>query len=1005
VRSTVSSAADPSGTKSWPPALHRRFEAIAFDWDGTAVVDRRADAAPVREQIEALCALGVDVGVTSGTHVENIDGQLAARPRGPGHLYLCVNRGSEVYEVGAAGYELVHRRDATPGEEASLDQAALGAAEALQALGLPSPPITPRFNRRKLDVLAVPGWEDPPKARIGELLDTVTAHLREHNIPSLAAVVGVVTNEARAAGLPDPRVTTDAKFVEIGLTDKSDSLHWLMQTWWRRGIGPGLVAIAGDEMGPLGGVRGSDHYMLVPEAARATAISVGVEPESVPPGVLHVGGGPAAFHAFLRDQTWRHEHHELSRIDVDPLWSVTIVGADPRLERMHQVLLSLAGGTVSSGGAPFLRHPTVTPAVFVGGAFCGEGEESDLLPCPTWQEMEAPLPDDADLTRILDLHTGVLWQQVNQGRRQVTALGFAALHRPGVVALAVDGLERHDSLGQAPLRPPPYEVARLWSGEGAAYEHVENGGVSVTASATERSFTSAARLRSDRVASYTRSAESKADNALIVADAADVDSLLRAHRAAWSARWEDSDIVVDGDDELQRSLRFSLYHLMSQVPDSGEAFVGARGLSGSAYRGHVFWDTDVFVLPFLSLTHPAAARAILEYRIRRLPAARARALSFGKAGARFPWESAAGGDDVTPAVMQDQAGQEMIIRTGVYEEHIVADVAWAACFYADWTGDSEFLRGLGADLVVETARYWASRCRRDAEGRVHIDAVIGPDEYHEIVDDNAFTNVMARWNLRRALQLHDDGNASIADDERQRWQSLVADMVDGYDPATQLYEQFAGFYALEPVIVAEVAPRRPVAADLLFGREYVARTQIIKQADVLMLQHMVPDEVAAGSLGPNLEYYEPRTAHGSSLSPGIHAGLLARAGRIDEAVELLRLIGRLDLDDITNTTAGGLHLAAMGSMWQALTFGFAGLGLTAEGISLDPHLPAHWNSLKFPIRVRGNPLTVTIRHDRAEVTALKPLTVDMSGAMTIGASAERAAVVRRDGKGRWEVAA
>jgi hypothetical protein len=979
-------------------SLNRRFEAIVFDWDGTAVPDRRADASAVREQLERLTSLGVDVALTSGTHVENIDGQLRARPAGPGHLYICVNRGSEVYEADAGGVHLLHRRQASAAEEAALDLAARRTSAAMLALGLTLPPITPRFNRRKLDLLAVPCWEDPPKAQIAELVEAVGERLRAHGIGSLAAAVELATREARVAGLEDPRVTTDAKFVEIGLTDKSDSLHWLMGTWWRRGIGPALVVIAGDEMGPLGGVRGSDHCMIVPEAERTTAVSVGVEPEGVPADVTHIGGGPVAFLDFLRDQAARHEGHELSAIDVDPLWSVTVAGADHELERVHQVLLTLASGAVSSGGAPCLRHPTVTPTVFVSGAFQGRGVESRLLPCPIWQETLATLPGQAELKRVLDLRTGVLWQEVTGVKERVRALSLAAIHRPGVVALAVEALDSNQH-PVAVLRPPATGAARSWRGGDISYQQVGDEGTSVTVSASTQTFISPAGARVDQVARYR--CDQGGPAAAATSDVNDVEALLREHRAAWAARWEQADVVIEGDDALQHDVRFALYHLISQVSDVDEAFVGARGLSGDAYHGHVFWDADVFVLPFLALTHPAAARAMLEYRIRRLPAARARAAAFGRAGARFPWESAASGDDVTPVMVSDHTGREVIVRTGDYEEHIVADVAWAACFYADWTGDDDFMSGPGAQLVVETARYWASRCRRDADGRVHIDAVIGPDEYHEIVDDNAFTNVMARWNLRRALQLHDQGHVRLADPEHRQWDALAAAMVDGYDPTTQLYEQFAGFYALDPFDLAKAVPQRPVAADLLFGSDLVSRSQIIKQADVLMLHHMVPDEVVLGSLAPNLAYYEPRTAHGSSLSPGIHAALLARAGRVDEAVELLHLVSRLDLDDVTGTTAGGLHLAAVGSLWQALAFGFAGLRLVPDGLALDPHLPPTWNTFKLPLHVRGSPLTVTIRGDRLEVATGAPVLIHLPGGVELKASPERQAIAQRGDNGQW----
>jgi trehalose/maltose hydrolase-like predicted phosphorylase len=273
------------------------------------------------------------------------------------------------------------------------------------------------------------------------------------------------------------------------------------------------------------------------------------------------------------------------------------------------------------------------------------------------------------------------------------------------------------------------------------------------------------------------------------------------------------------------------------------------------------------------------------------------------------------------------------------------------------------MAGPGRELLVETARYWASRVRYGDDGRAHIYGVIGPDEYHEPVDDNAFTNVLARWNLQRAAAV--DG-ADPA--ERTAWLAVADALVDGYDRTSGIYEQFAGFYDLEPLVIEEIAPRRPIAADLLLGVERTAGAQVIKQADVLMLHHLLPDEVAPGSLLPNLDYYEPRTAHGSSLSPPIHAGLLARAGRYRPALEALRITARLDLDDLTGTTAGGLHLATMGGLWQALAFGFAGIRPRSERLLVDPRLPMEWNALELALRFRGRPLH--LRVDRSGVTAL-----------------------------------
>jgi trehalose/maltose hydrolase-like predicted phosphorylase len=487
---------------------------------------------------------------------------------------------------------------------------------------------------------------------------------------------------------------------------------------------------------------------------------------------------------------------------------------------------------------------------------------------------------------------------------------------------------------------------------------------------------------------YRRPTKRRAVDAAEDAAGAGFEGLLREHRAAWAGRWEDADVRIESDGALQRNIRVALFHLMASVADTDEAAVGARGLSGPAYRGHVFWDGEVFVLPFLAATHPPAARAMLEYRIRRLPAALAMANVHGRSGARFPWESAHTGFDVTPQTGRDRKGNVVAIRTGLLEEHIVADVAWAASCYVDWTGDTGFLRGAGFDLIVETARYWASRIRWDRDGRAHVYGVIGPDEYHEAVDDNAFTNVMARWNLRRAAEIA-DGDERVSEYEALRWREAADALVDGYDPDTGLYEQFAGFFELEPRPLDELVPKRPIAADLFLGADVVRRSQILKQADVLMLHHLVPDQVAADSLLPNLEYYEPRTAHGSSLSPGIHASLLARVGRLEEAVAALDLAARIDVDDLTGTTAGGLHLATMGSVWQALAFGFAGARPRGDVLELDPVVPEAWGALELRLRFHGSRLELRAAPTSLEIRAEQPTRVRLRGGKVITVGSRR----------------
>jgi trehalose/maltose hydrolase-like predicted phosphorylase len=455
------------------------------------------------------------------------------------------------------------------------------------------------------------------------------------------------------------------------------------------------------------------------------------------------------------------------------------------------------------------------------------------------------------------------------------------------------------------------------------------------------------------------------------------DRLLAEHREAWAERWADAEVTIEGHADDQLMARLAVFHLLAAAPDFGDAAVGARGLSGPAYGGHVFWDADVFVLPALAAIRPRAARAMLEYRVRRLPAARAAATALGRRGARFPWESAADGSDVTPHGVLDGRGRLTPIRTGQYEEHIVADVAWAAFQYVAWTADATFLSGEGRDLVLDTARYWASRARHDADGRAHIDGVMGPDEYHEIVNDNAFTNGMARWNLRAGAALLESGGGDSG--EAATWIRLADTIVDGFDAELGIYEQFDGYWDLEPLAVADVA-EAPVAIDMLLGHDRVAGSQLIKQADVLMLHHLLPDDMRPNSLRPDVSFYEPRTAHGSSLSPPIHASLLARCRQPDRALVFFRLAARLDLEDVTGTTAGGVHLATMGGVWQALAYGFLGLRPRGEVLDIDPCLPRAWKALALRFRFHGQPITIRAEPGSVTVTCEVPLHLRVQGA-------------------------
>jgi trehalose/maltose hydrolase-like predicted phosphorylase len=221
----------------------------------------------------------------------------------------------------------------------------------------------------------------------------------------------------------------------------------------------------------------------------------------------------------------------------------------------------------------------------------------------------------------------------------------------------------------------------------------------------------------------------------------------------------------------------------------------------------------------------------------------------------------------------------------------------------------------------------------------------------------------------------------VDESEPGRWLELADGLIDGLNPATGLYEEFAGFFELEPLLIRDISVR-PITADLLLGRERVRGAQVVKQADVLMLHHLLPDEVAAGSLAANLDFYEPRTAHGSSLSPAIHAALFARAGRTDDALLALRIASRIDLDDLTQTGAGGVHLGAMGGVWQALAYGFAGLRPRGDALVVDPVLPDAWPGFEIRVRFRGVPLELRVEPDAIIARAPQPVAVLVDGRRT-----------------------
>lgn len=456
-----------------------------------------------------------------------------------------------------------------------------------------------------------------------------------------------------------------------------------------------------------------------------------------------------------------------------------------------------------------------------------------------------------------------------------------------------------------------------------------------------------------------------------------------ANAAAWQREWERTDVVIEGDDEAQLALRFNLFQMLIAAPRHDDRVnIGAKTLSGFGYRGHAFWDTEIFMLPLFIYTAPHIAKNLLNYRYRLLDAARAKAKANGYEGAQFPWESADTGEEVTPPWVPHYADRTKLVRiwTGDIEIHISADIAYAAHQYWVASGDDAWMIEKGAELILDSAKFWASRAEWNAEhARYEYNDVIGPDEYHEHVNNNYYTNRLAQWNLQTALDILEwlqerapekaEGLVAcldLTDARLAKWRDVIEKI---YLPmqANGLILQFDDYLARRDVDLAALEPRT-ISAQQHFGIEGTNETQALKQPDVLMLLYLLREEYSNEIVRVNYDYYTPRTDHtyGSSLGPSIQAIMACEVGKPDEAYEHFMRAARADLYDVRGNANDGIHAASAGGTWQAAVFGFGGLRVTQGDWTATPRLPKHWRRLAFKFFYRGELQTVDLSRETSK---------------------------------------
>ena len=449
---------------------------------------------------------------------------------------------------------------------------------------------------------------------------------------------------------------------------------------------------------------------------------------------------------------------------------------------------------------------------------------------------------------------------------------------------------------------------------------------------------------------------------------AGVDGIIGEQRRYLEGFWERSDIVIQGDPAIQQGIRFNLFHLLQSVGRDGMSNIAAKGLTGEGYEGHYFWDTETYILPFFLYTTPEISRSLLEYRYHILDKARERArqMSHPK-GALFPWRTIDGEEC------------SAYFPAGTAQYHINADIAFAIKRYMEATGDREFLIRYGAEILFETARFWADLGEYIPRkgNRFCINMVTGPDEYSALVNNNCYTNMMARENLeygyRTACRLRDEASEEyqriataigLGDEEPEVWKAAADRMYIPYDDELGIYLQDDGFLDRVPWDFEHTPPENyPLL--LHYHPLVIYRHQVCKQADLIMALFLLSDRFTLEEKRRNYEFYEKVTTHDSSLSTSIFSIVACEIGSYQKAYRYFTSTARLDLDDYTGNTRDGIHAANMAGTWMCLVYGFAGMRVENGTLSFHPYLPEGWEEYRFKLTFQGRLIGVKVNRGGA----------------------------------------
>ena len=466
----------------------------------------------------------------------------------------------------------------------------------------------------------------------------------------------------------------------------------------------------------------------------------------------------------------------------------------------------------------------------------------------------------------------------------------------------------------------------------------------------------------------------------------DYDTFFEYNEKIWKKYWEDQNIVVEGNDYDQLAIRFAEYHLKVMTPaHDNRCGIAAKGLSGEGYKGHSFWDTEIFILPFYTYSNPEIARKLLEYRYLSINGAREKAKINGYEGAMYPWESAWLEDgEVTPVwgAVDIITGKATKIWSGFIEQHITADITFAVWQYYMITNDEDFMEKYGYEIMFDTAIFWASRLEwNDEKQRYHINEVIGPDEYKEHVDNDAFTNWLAYWTIETAIEYYN----KLKSNKLEIFEAInkKLDLVRSYD---KWIEKLPKIYLPLPRELDNIIPQNDTFLSLKdidltkyknqthvgsmfqdYNLDQVNKMQVIKQADVVMLLYLLEHKFSKEVKKANYDYYEKRTSHDSSLSLSTHSILASDIDEKELAYKLFNGATKIDLGENMKTSDHGIHAASLGGIWQIVVNGFGGVRMIGGNLRINPKLPESWEKLSFSFIWKNNKINVNLSKNNIEL--------------------------------------